>query len=141
MKLYGIDRYEGEWVSGSGSRVRIRKVSNTEACVDYFGSADSPMIRPFLQNSPSLDMTAHYDEYYGEFGVELWERGKGLVLHLLYEENYALDNRHREALVPSIGRYEKDHYLECFCNRICLNHFVRTSEAEPVDADNQITRP
>ena len=132
MKSYGIDRYVGEWVSESGSRVRIRKVSNTEASVDYLDSSNCPLARPYLQNSPSLDMLAHYDDYYGEFDIELLKAGKGLVLHLLYVEDYALDPHHREALLPTIGRYEGDEYLEGFCSRICLNHLVRTSEAEPV---------
>jgi len=81
-------------------------------------------------------MTANYDEYYGEFQVELWKKGKGLVLHLLYENNYALDLHHREALVPSIGRHEEDNFLEDFCRHICLDHLVRTTEAEPGEVVN-----
>lgn len=73
-------------------------------------------------------MPASYDDDYGEFTIELWEAGKGFVLHINYEGNYVLDKFRRESLIPAIARRRKDDFLvkyqRLFGN---LKHFTRIS--------------
>ncbi len=59
-------------------------------------------------------MVAHYDDYNEDFRVDLWEEGKGLMLHLDHEYDYVLDSEQREALEPAISRYERDRFLDAY---------------------------
>ena len=69
---------------------------------------------------------AHYNDYYENFEVDLWEEGKGFILHLDHKYNYALDLEQRDALVPAISRYERDLFLDAFYQLFGpLDHFVR----------------
>jgi len=71
-----------------------------------------------------MKMVAHYDDYNEDFRVDLWEEGKGLMLHLDHEYDYVLDSEQREALEPAISRYERDRFwmriTHCFGP---LDHF------------------
>lgn len=101
----GISRFVGSWVSASGYCLRIRRVQEEAASVDFLDSRGVPVGRPYMGGTLSVQMTAHYDEYEGEFQVELWGPGKGFTLHLVHEDDYELDECRREALVPGISRY------------------------------------
>jgi hypothetical protein len=69
---------------------------------------------------------AHYGDYDGFFEVELWDEGKGFILELSHEHEYELDESRREALVPAISRFERDHFLDEFYPLFGpLAHFVR----------------
>ena len=58
--------------------------------------------------------------------MDLWEEGKGFILHLEYD--YVLDSEPREALVPAISRYGRDHFLDAYYLLFGpLDHFVRTT--------------
>jgi hypothetical protein len=71
-------------------------------------------------------MIAHYDDGNGIFEVDLWEEGKGFILDLTHEYDYELDSQRREALVPTLSRYERDCFLdECHSLFGPLDHFVR----------------
>jgi hypothetical protein len=65
-----------------------------------------------MSGAPSVRMPAHYDDYNGDFEVELWAEGSGYTLVLTHEYDYELDERRREALVPGISRYTRDHFLD-----------------------------
>jgi hypothetical protein len=71
-------------------------------------------------------MIAHCDDGNGIFEVDLWEEGKGFILDLTHEYDYELDSQRREALVPTLSRYERDCFLdECHSLFGPLDHFVR----------------
>ena len=126
MLRNGIAQFIGSWVSGSGYCLRIMKVGNERASVDFLDPRGAPVERPYMGSAPSIKMIAHYDDYYENFDVDLWEQGKGFTLHLDHEYDYALDSEQREALVPSISRNERDHFLDAFYSLFGpLDHFVR----------------
>jgi hypothetical protein len=132
MMRHGIERFVGSWVSASGYRLRIRRLRKDKASVDFLDPTGRPVERPYMQGAASLQMVAHYDDYDDLFEVELWDQGKGFSLHLDHENDYELDKRRREALVPSISRYERDRYLGQFYPLFGpLEHFVREENAEP----------
>ena len=76
-----------------------------------------------------MKMIAHYDDYNKDFRVDLWEEGKGFILHLDHEYGYVLDSEQREALEPAISRYERDGFLDAYYSLFGpLDHFVRTTD-------------
>jgi hypothetical protein len=126
MTRYGIARFVGSWVSAAGYRLRIKKVGKDQASVDFLDPRGAPVQRPYMGGAPSVKMIAHYDDYNGIFGVDLWEEGKGFILDLSHENDYELDPERREALVPTLSRYERDRFLdECYSLFGPLDHFVR----------------
>ena len=129
MTRYGIARFVGSWVSASGYRLRIKKVREDQASVDFLDPRGAPVQRPYMKGAPSMKMIAHYDEYNGIFEVDLWEEGKGFILDLTHEYDYELDLERREALEPALSRYERDRFLdECYSLFGPLDHFVRGKE-------------
>ena len=129
MTRYGIARFVGSWVSASGYRLRIKKVREDQASVDFLDPRGAPVQRPYMKGAPSMKMIAHYDDYNGIFEVDLWEEGKGFILDLTHEYDYELDLERREALVPALSRYERDRFLdECYSLFGPLDHFVRGKE-------------
>ena len=78
MTRYGIARFVGSWVSASGYRLRIKKVREDQASVDFLDPRGAPVQRPYMKGAPSMKMIAHYDDYNGIFEVDLWEEGKEL---------------------------------------------------------------
>jgi hypothetical protein len=126
MLRNGIAQFIGSWVSASGYRLRIRKMSKDRASVDFLDPRGTPVERAYMGRAPSIGMTAHYDDYYENFEVDLWEQDKGFTLHLEHEYGYVLDAKQREALVPAISRNERDHFLDSFYSLFGpLDHFVR----------------
>ena len=59
-----------------------------------------------------MQMPASYDEYEGEFDIDLWETGKGFTLNLTYLNDYVFDKQKKELLIPSIIRNEDDDFLD-----------------------------
>src|SRR6516165_8375067 len=112
MLRNGIAQFIGSWVSASGYRLRIRKMSKDRASVDFLDPRGTPVERAYMGRAPSIGMAAHYDDYYENFEVDLWEQDKGFTLHLEHEYGYVLDAKQREALVPAISRNERDHFLD-----------------------------
>ena len=126
MIHYGIEKFVGSWVSTSGYCLRIKKMREDLALVDFLDPSGNPVQRPYMRGAPSTNMTAHYDDYYGTFEVELWEDGKGFILDLSHEYDYELEPEQREALVPALSRNERDRFLdECYSSFGPLDHFVR----------------
>jgi len=94
--------------------------------VDFLDPRDAPIVRTYMGGAPSMKMIAHYDDYNEDFRVDLWEEGKGFILHLDHEYDYLLDSQQREALVPAISRYERDRFLDRYYSLFGpLDHFVR----------------
>ena len=107
----GIAQFVGSWVSESGYHLRIKKVDEDRALVDFLDPRAAPVLRPYMGGAPSLKMFAHYDSN-GIFEVDLWQEGKGFILDLTHEYDYELDPERREALVPVLSRNERDHFLD-----------------------------
>jgi hypothetical protein len=124
MLRNGIAQFVGSWVSESGYRLRIKKVRKDQAFVDFLDPHGAPLERPYMGGAPSTKMIAHYDDYNETFEVDLWERGKGFILHLDHEYDYGQE--WSEALVPAISRNEGDHFLDAYYSLFGpLDHFVR----------------
>jgi hypothetical protein len=128
---FGIDKFLGIWVSDDLLRLEIVKVDETSAVVSLYTQGGIPITRPFFENTPTVDMPARYDDYYGEFSVVLWEETKGFELHLQYEERYALDQFKRESLVPSLTRHGQDVFLDQYYQLFgTLKHFTKTGAVQ-----------
>jgi hypothetical protein len=126
MTRYGIARFVGSWVSASGYRLQIKKVRKDQASVDFLDPRGAPVQRTYMRGTPSVKMIAHYDDYNGDFEVDLWEEGKGFILDLTHEYDYELDAEQREALVPALSRYERDGFLDEYYSLFGpMDHFVR----------------
>ncbi len=109
---FGIDKFIGIWKSEDGYRLEISKIADDLASASLYDPSDEPVIRPYYENKPALQMPASYDEYHGEFVIELWKHGKGFNLDLTYLDDFVLKKQKIEELVPAISRYEKDHFLD-----------------------------
>jgi hypothetical protein len=126
MLRIGIEQFVGSWVSESGYRLHIRKVRRDQAFVDFLDPRGAPITRPYMGGAPSMRMIAHYDDYNEDFRVDLWEEGKGFILHLDHEYDYVLDSEQRESLEAAISRYERDRFLDEYYSLFGpLDHFVR----------------
>lgn len=132
MMRYDITRFVGSWIDASGYRLKIEKLTESQATVDFLDPSGDPVRRPYMTGAPSLGMVAHYDDYNGTFEVDLWEVERGFMLDLSHEYDYELDEKRREALVPGITRYERDHFLDEFSPLFGrLEHFVRAETQNP----------
>ena len=58
MTRYGIARFVGSWVSASGYRLRIKKVREDQASVDFLDPRGAPVQRPYMKGAPSMKMIA-----------------------------------------------------------------------------------
>ncbi len=95
MIRYDITRFGGSWVDSSGYRLKIKKLNEVQATVDFLDPSGIPVCRPYMNDAPSLVMVAHYDDYIGSFEVDLWEAGRGFILDLSHEYDYELDEKGR----------------------------------------------
>lgn len=131
---FGIEKYIGLWESEDGYRLDIAKVSDTSALVSFYDPSGDAVIRPYYNDSPTIEMPASYDDYYGEFKIDLWEEGKGFEIDIHHEEEYELDEFKRESLIPAITRYEEDNYLDKYYKLFGkLNHFINIHGVRDID--------
>lgn len=132
----GIEQFVGSWVSEAGYRLRIRKVRKDQAFVDFLDPRGAPIARPYMGGALSMNMIAHYDDYNEDLRVDLWEEGKGFILHLDHGYDYVLESEQREALEPAISRYERDRFLHAYYSLFGpLDRFVRASEQRGGELD------
>jgi len=123
---FGIDKFSGIWTSKDNYKLEIKKIDDSSALVSFYALENKPIKRPYFNNEPTLNMSSVYDDYSGEFSVDLWEHGKGFELDLNYEETYVLDKLQRESLIPSLTRYEDDNFLDQYYGLFGnLNHFTK----------------
>ena len=128
MLRFGIAQFVGSWISASGYCLRIKKVRKDLALVDFLDPSGAPVQRPYMGDAPSTNMVAHYDDYYDNFEVELWEERR-LILDLSHEYEYELDPKRREALVPALSWNAGDRSLDKWRSSFGpLDHFVREME-------------
>ena len=100
--------------------------------MDFLDPSGAPVQRPYMGGAASTNMVADYDDYYENFEVELWEERR-FILHLSHEYDYELDPERREALVPTLSRNMRDHFLDKYYSLFSpLDHFVlRKEQAAP----------
>lgn len=128
MGLYGIEQFVGTWISASGYCLRIKKVRKNLASVDFFDPSGAPVQRPYMGGAASTNMVAHYDDYYGNFDVELWE-DRRFILHLSREYDYECDPEQCEVFEPALSRNIRDSFLDQYYSLFGpLESFVRRKE-------------
>lgn len=131
---FGIDKFIGLWESVDGYRLDIAKTSDTSATVSFYDPSGQPVVRPYYNDKPAIKMIASYDDYYGEFRINLWEKGKGFEFDIHREGEYDLDNFKRESLIPAITRYEEDNFLDKYYELFGkLNHFNKIYKVRKPD--------
>ena len=59
--------------------------------MSFYDPSRQPVARPYFHDKPTIKMPASYDDYNGEFSIDLWEKGKDFKLDILHEEKYDLD--------------------------------------------------
>lgn len=126
-----IYNFIGDWRNEFGNRLEIRKQSSQSALVSFLSGKDNkPVLKPYDKNIPSIQMYASLADYGLSLDVELWKKGKGLLLSLLHEDSYELDSLQRESLVPSFVRNTEDEFLEKYFFLFQpLEHYIRIVDA------------
>lgn len=108
-----VGKFAGEWENEAGNLIVIQQKTDQSCSVSFFKGSDSePVLRPYYENSPSLEMESHLTEHGTTLEVELWEEGKGYNLHLTYERAYESDEERRDSLVAALSRYTEDAFLD-----------------------------
>ncbi len=86
MKFDIMERFIGKWRNNSGNILEIRPNDKKSLKVSFIsGKTGKPVIREYLNGKESVDIYAELDYYESSLEVELWERGKGFQLSLLYD--------------------------------------------------------
>jgi hypothetical protein len=127
MKFPYIENYVGKWKDEDGNRLIVEKLNDETAMVSFYTSpVNKPILRPWYNNKPSLDMSAkYYPEVGPELVVDLWEPGKGFSLNLNFEPEYLLDNFRNNSIAPTLSRYEEDNYLDQYYGLFGrLRHYI-----------------
>jgi hypothetical protein len=102
-----MERFIGTWQNESGNTLIIKRKNKKTLSVSFLsGKTNEPVIRPYANNLPSINMDAELDYYETSIEVELWEKGKGFHLCLLVD-NYPYMG---EELTVGISRYSEDKY-------------------------------
>ena len=78
----------------------------------YSGKTGKPVEREYYSNKESIRMLAEFDYYKSSLEVELWEKGKGFRLCLLYDLIHIRDKSPEYCLSPGLSIYENDKFLK-----------------------------
>jgi hypothetical protein len=106
-----LKTFIGTWLNKAGNRLEIRAKDKKSLNVSFFTKENIPVIRKYYNNLESIDMHAELDYYESSIEVELWEKGKGFHLSLLYDYiDFKVDPGYY--LAPGITRYEEDDFLD-----------------------------
>ena len=123
---FDIDRYIGLWRNAEGFLLEIKKIDEQRASASLYSPVGPPIDRPYLEDKPSVNMPATYDDYVGTMTVQLWREKSGFTFELLHEPAHKLDEFQREALVPTLSRYEEDSFLDQYRDLFGqLQHYTR----------------
>jgi hypothetical protein len=81
-----LNEFIGTWESESGNILEICPNDRDSLKVNFIsGHTGKPVIREYCENKESVDMLASLDFYKSSLEVELWKKGKGFHLTLLYD--------------------------------------------------------
>ena len=110
----GIDKYLGSWSSASGNRLTVVRRTLRTAKVSLMGQDGHPILRPYMNLAPTVDLFARYDDIEGFLDVDLWERNSGFVLSLLHESEYHTNGTWCDFIVFALCRNESDSHLSAY---------------------------
>ena len=105
-----LDTFIGTWINKAGNKLEIKAKDDKSLNVSFFTNKNIPVVREYHNNLETIDMHAELDYYGSSVEVELWEKGKGFHLCLLYNFiDLKVDSGY---LAPGISRYEEDNFLD-----------------------------
>jgi hypothetical protein len=108
-----LEKFIGIWENKGGKRLEIRRKNKKSLYVSFFNQGRIPVKREYFNNSTTIDMHAELDYYGSSIEVELWKKGKGFHLCLLYD----FINLRQEPgyyLAPGLSRYQEDEFLDIY---------------------------
>ena len=112
MNLY-IENYCGFWKSKSGNRMEISLNQNETVSVTFYRvGEDTPMLRPWLNDSPAVAMLGTLDPEGGSLDIALSENKNSFCLNLYFDVS---DGSYRK-IEPSIIINEEEVFLERYYN-------------------------
>ena len=81
-----INKFIGIWRDEFGNILEIKSNDKNSLKVNFIsGITGKPVIREYFDNKESIELHAELDYYESSLVVELWEKGKGFQLLLLYD--------------------------------------------------------
>lgn len=108
-----MERFIGTWKNESGNILEIKPNDKNSLLVTFIsGKTNKPVIRDYFHNKESIEMYSELDYYESSLDIELWEKGKGFQLSILYDW---IDFRNEPSgyrLAPGIVRFEEDNFIE-----------------------------
>ena len=130
---FGIDQYVGNWKNQEGYRLEIRKKDETYAWVALFSPFGSPISRPYWGGKETVEMFAIYNDYIGDFDVQLWGPDSGFCLNLNHAYSTRIDDYGEEILYQGLSRYQEDDHLDAFYVLFGKLTNYKREKAEPDD--------
>lgn len=107
-----LKEFIGTWKNDFGNILEIKPNDKNSLKVTFIsGKTGKPVIRDYSDKKESIDMLAELDYYESSLEVELWEKGKGFQLSLLYDwMDYRVEPGYR--LAPGLIQYADDNLTE-----------------------------
>lgn len=101
------------WKNESGNILEINPYDKNSLQVNFIsGQTGKPVIRKYFENKESIDMYAKLDFYESSLAVELWKKGKGFQLILLYDLINLKNEESEYCLAPGLSQYESANLTE-----------------------------
>ncbi len=108
-----ISEFIGTWKNESGNILEINHYKKNLLNVNFIsGKTGNPVIRNYFENKESIDMHAKLDFYESSLEVELWKKGKGFQLILMYDLINFKNEESEYCLAPGLSQYESDNLTE-----------------------------
>jgi hypothetical protein len=109
-----ITEFIGIWKNESGNILEIEPNSKNSLKVNFIsGITGKPVIREYFENKESVELHAELDYYKSSLEVELWEKGKGFQLSLLYDW-IDFKNESGYYLAPGLTEYFDSNLIKQF---------------------------
>jgi hypothetical protein len=108
-----IRKFIGTWKSESGNVLEITPFRKNLLKVNFIsGETGKPVSRNYFENKQSINMYAALDFYETSLQVELWKKGTGFQLILLYDLINFKNEESDYCLVPGLSQYESSNLTE-----------------------------
>ncbi len=104
-----LKKFIGTWENKAGNRLEIKRKDKNSLSVSFFNHLRIPIKREYFNNSEAIDMHAELNYYSSSLEVELWEKGKGFQLNLLYDF-INLKDEPGYYLAPGLSSYKDDNF-------------------------------
>jgi hypothetical protein len=105
--------FMGKWKNKSGNILEIKPFSNIALKVDFIsGQTGQSVIREYYGNKKSTDMEGKLDYYESSLEIDLWEKGKGFQLVLLYDQIDLDNGKTAICLAPGLSQYLNSNLTE-----------------------------